>query len=102
MLFGELIGPLLRGERLGFRFRIKPSWSGKVYGTYRLTGRHLAFGGLLMLSTTALFLHLLASNLANPDPAPEIARLRLTRGHGIAAREVRLPALASHLEGEME
>ena len=91
---------LLRGEGLGFRLRIKPSWSGRVYGTYHLTARHFALAALSVGSVSLLFGRLVAMNLAEVSPDPETGTLRRTRAHALAAREILLPSALGRLEGK--
>lgn len=98
----ELLDSVASGERLGFRLRIKPSWSGRVYGTYSIGWRLLAAGALCLATTGALFLRLLAVNLTLPGHGPERAALARSRAHGLAQREVQSPAESRELEQRAE
>jgi len=88
----EIVRPLLRGERAGFRVRIKPSWSGRVYGTYSLVGRHFFLAAVFVVTSTALFGRLLALTVATPPVAAEIATLRRCAAHEFANRAIAFPA----------
>jgi murein DD-endopeptidase MepM/ murein hydrolase activator NlpD len=99
---GDALRAALNGDRLGFRARIKPSWSGRVYGTYCLNGRLFLFAAVFVVASLALLGRLLALNLAEPSTATEAAALRRAAAHAAAWREVRRPALARAIERDTE